>query len=180
MSTITYTEAAGTPVIWGESGATGGWGNVTNVLSLDALANGAARMGEVKDLGASWHMRYVVRLVVETGTAPAAGAIASAYLLCSNVSGAYEAGVTGSDAAYKAGEEAEWLKQAGIPAHVVMATADGNTVQTAEPWVWRPTGRYVVPIVFNQLGQAFRDQATAADNLSRLLLTPIPPTATVS
>jgi len=41
------------------------------------------------------------------------------------------------------------------------------------PVRWRPTGRYVVPVVDNNLGQAFRDEATASNNDSRVVLIPI-------
>lgn len=58
----------GTAIIWGEAGASG----VTLTLSLDALADGTARMGAVADLGATWDEEYSVMLVVETGTATTA------------------------------------------------------------------------------------------------------------
>lgn len=169
MSTTTFTNDAGTQVVWGESGGSG----VTNTLSLDALANGAARMGAEVDLGSSWNQRYYVELVVETGTAPTAGEVARLYLACSQDGTNYPGGVTGSDAAYKAGEEEEWLKQLGIPAAILVATNDANTVQRQQPRIWVPTGRYVVPVVFNDLGQAFRNETTDSDNDSRVILTPV-------
>jgi hypothetical protein len=39
--------------------------------------------------------------------------------------------------------------------------------------IWIPKGRYVTPVVHNQLGQAFRDEATATNNDSRVMLTPV-------
>ena len=53
--------AQGTAIIWGESGASG----VTHTLSLDALANGAARMGAAADLGANFEDEYLVYLLVK-------------------------------------------------------------------------------------------------------------------
>lgn len=169
MTTTTFTKSAGTQIVWGESGASG----VTDVLSLDALANGAARMGDVVDLGASWLQEYFVELVVESGTAPTAGTTVLLYLACSQDGTNYPGGVTGSDGAYKAGEETEWLKQLGIPASVLNATNDADTTQRQQPRIWVPTGRHVVPVVFNQLGQAFRNRATNSDNTSRVILTPV-------
>ena len=54
----------GTAIIWGEAGASG----VTHTLSLDALANGEARMGTSADLGANYDDEYLVYLIAETGT----------------------------------------------------------------------------------------------------------------
>jgi hypothetical protein len=55
---------------------------------------------------------------------------------------------------------------------VLVATADANTVLEQAPVVWRPRGRYVVAILDNNLGQAFRDETTATDNGSRVILIP--------
>ena len=66
----------GTAVVWGEAGASG----VTATLSLDALANGAARQGASVDLGANFADEYIVELRVETGTAPTAGNTVELYL----------------------------------------------------------------------------------------------------
>lgn len=164
-----FTHTAGTQIIWGEAGASG----VTNTLSLDALASGAARMGAEVDLGADWQQLYYVELVVETGTAPTAGNAVDLYLACSQNGTDYPGGVTGSDAAYKAGEEAEWVKQLGGVAAMLVATNDGNAVQRQAPVIWIPKGRHVVPVVWNRLGQAFRDETTATNNDSRVILTPV-------
>jgi hypothetical protein len=64
------------------------------------------------------------------------------------------------------------LRQAGPPVATLVATNDGNTVLIQNQSIWRPRGRYVVPIVDNNLGQAFRDETTATDNGSRVILTP--------
>jgi len=164
-----FTCQQGTAIIWGESGASG----VTATLSLDALASTKARMGASVDLGANWHRTYLVTFIVETGTAPTAALTADLYLACSYNNSTWPGGVTGSDAAYKDGEEAEWLKQLGGMASQLVATNDGNTVQVQQPRLWTPKGRYVTPVVHNQLGTAFRDEATATDNGSRVILIPI-------
>lgn len=166
----TFKVVPGTPIIWGEAGAPG----VTHTLSLDALADGTARMGAVADLGASWDMDYSVMLVVETGTAPAAGVRVDLYLPCTHSASYYPGGVTGSDGAWPAdSNEDEWALQLGAPACSLIATADGNVTQVQAPVIWRPSGRYVVPVVDNNLGQTIRDQATAANNTSRVILVPL-------
>jgi len=158
----------GTAVVWGEAGASG----VTATLSLDALANGAARQGASVDLGANFADEYIVELRVETGTAPTAGNTVELYLLSSTDNTNWPAKVTGSDAAYTLGTSDANLRQAGPPVATLIATNDGNTVLIQNQSIWRPRGRYVVPIVDNNLGQAFRDETTATDNGSRVILTP--------
>lgn len=160
---------AGTQVIWGESGASG----VTDTLSFDALADTKARMGDSVDLGADWMQLYYLELWIESGTAPTAGEVVDAYLACSQDGSNWPGGVTGSDAAYKDSEESEWLVQLGRPATTLIATNDGNTVMKQAPRIWIPKGRYVAPVVHNQLGQDVRDETTATDNDSRLILTPL-------
>ena len=158
----------GTAIVWGEAGASG----VTATLSLDALANGAARQGASVDLGANFADEYIVELRVETGTAPTAGNTVELYLLSSTDNTNWPAKVTGSDAAYTLGTTDANLRQAGSPVVTLVATNDGNTVLIQNQSIWRPRGRYVVPIVDNNLGQAFRDETTATDNGSRVILTP--------
>lgn len=159
----------GTAVIWGEAGASG----VTHTLSLDALADGTARMGAVADLGAQFDEEYMVMLVIETGTAPTAGTRVDLYLPTTHSTSFYPGGVTGSDGAWPSdSNEDEWALQLGAPVCSLIATADGNTTQVQAPVIWRPAGRYVVPVVDNNLGQAVRDEATATDNGSRVILVP--------
>lgn len=158
----------GTAIVWGEAGASG----VTATLSFDGLANGAARMGTSVDLGANWEDEYLVYFSIETGTAPTAGTTIEAYLVSSYDNTTWPAKVTGSDAAYTLGTSDANLRQAGPPVVSLIATNDGNTVLTQAPVIWRPKGRYVAPIVDNNLGQAVRDETTATDNGSRLILVP--------
>jgi hypothetical protein len=160
----------GTAIIWGETGATGP--TVTHKLSVDALANGAARQGDFADLGANWDDEYNVYLFVETGTAPTAGNTVEAYLVSTWDTSYWPAKVTGSDAAYTLGTLDANLRQVGPPVVSLVATADANTVLGQVPSIWRPRGRYVAPIIDNNLGQAFRDEATATDNGTRLILVP--------
>lgn len=158
----------GTAIIFGESGATG----VTHTMALDALASGAARMSASADLGADYADEYLVIVRVETGTAPTAGNTVELYLLSSYDNTNWPAKVTGSDGSYTLGTADANLRQAGPPVSVLVATADANTVLEQAPVVWRPRGRYVVALMDNNLGQAFRDETTATDNGSRVILIP--------
>lgn len=162
----------GTPIIWGEAGATGISLTVTKTLSLDALANAAGRMGASADLGAQWDRDYLVQLIVETGTAPAAGVTAELYLAWSHDNTNWPGKVSGSDAAYPT-TVADNKKQLGNPAAILVATADANTVLKQNPNKIRALARYVAPVVVNLLGQAIRDETTATDNDSRVVLTPL-------
>lgn len=163
-------QSQGTAIVWGEAGASG----VTNTLSLDALANGSARMGASVDLGSNWRREYLVILQVETGTAPTAGLTVELYLASSHDNSTWPGGVTGSDGAWPAdGNEDEWSPQLGNPVSTLVATNDGNVIQTQNAMLWRATGRYVAPVVDNNLGQAFRDETTATDNGSRVILIPL-------
>ena len=154
----------GTAVIWGEAGASG----VTHTLTFEALAAAAARMGDVADLGASWDEEYLVFLIIETGTAPTAGGTVSLYLVTTDNTDRYPANVTGSDAAYTVAN----IVRAGAPVSTLRVTNDANTIMRQAPTIWRPAGRYVVPIVQNNMSQAVRDEATATDNDSRVILVP--------
>jgi hypothetical protein len=160
----------GTAVIWGEAGASG----VTKTLSFDGLASGSGRMGASADLGAAWDQDYYVQLVIESGTAPTAGGTVELYMASSYDNSNWPAGVSGSDGAWPAdGNEDEWAKQLGLPVCQLVATNDGNTVQKQQPVLWRPTGRYVSPVVDNNWDQAVRDETTATDNDSRIYLVPV-------
>lgn len=160
----------GTSVVWGEASGSG----VTKTLSLDALADTKARMGASADLGSNWNQLYLVELWVETGTAPTAGEVVDLYLASSIDNSNWPGGVTGSDAAYNNGSESEWLVQlANAYVMSLNATNDTNTVQKQSAVLWTPKGRYVAPVVHNQLGQAFRNETTASDNDSRVILTPL-------
>lgn len=164
-----YRVTQGTAIVWGEAGASG----VTHTLSVDGLANGAARMGAYADLGANWARRYAVYLEVETGTAPTAGTTFDAYLVCSRNGTDWPAKVTGSDGSYTLGTSDANLRQAGPPVVSLIATADGNTVLRQGPVIWEPQGQYVAPIGDNNLGQGLRDETTATDNGTRLILVPL-------
>lgn len=166
----TFVNRQGTAIVWGEAGASG----VTKTLSLDALASGSARMGASADLGADYPPFILVEARIESGTAPTAGGAVDIYLAWSTDNTNWPAGVSGSDGAWPAdGNEDEWALQLGAPALSVIATNDGTTVE-GQNVVKVPTrGRYVVPIVDNNWDQGIRDEATATNNDSRVVITPL-------
>jgi hypothetical protein len=167
----------GTAIVWGQPGATG----VTRELSFNNLANGSAQQGQSADLALSVGNIFLlpefclVYLSIETGTAPTAGLTVEAYLVSSYNNTLWPAKVTGSDGAYTLGTLDANLRQAPRPVVTLIATPDGNTVLTQDPSVWYPRGRYVAPIVDNNLGQAIRNETTPIDNDSRLIVVPIYP-----
>lgn len=166
-----FVTAQGTPLIWGDAGGSG----VTHTLTNDALADGSGRMGAEADLGATFPEEVLVYFYVETGTAPTAGNSADLYLAWSYDGTIYPSGVTGSDGAWPSdGNEDEWAKQLDHVGSLV-ATNDGTLQQVQSPWRIRTKGRYVVPVVDNNLGQAFRDEATAANNDTRVIIIPLLP-----
>lgn len=156
----------GTAIVWGEAGASG----VTATLSLDALASAGGRMGAAVDLGAVQE-DLIAMLWVETGTAPVAAVTVELYFAWSHDNSNWPGKVTGSDAAYPA-TIADNKRQLGPPSIILVATADANTVLKQNSDVIVPKGRYVAPVVVNLLGQAFRDEATATNNDSRVILVP--------
>lgn len=159
----------GTAIVWGESGGSG----VTATMAVNALANGAAWMGAAVDLGANFARRYRVTLRTETGTAPTAGNTDDLHLVTSADNTNWPAKVTGSSASYTLGTSDANLRQAGPPVVSLIATADANTTLEQASVIWEPEGRYVVPIRVNRMGQAYRNQATASNNTSRVILTPL-------
>ena len=131
-------------------------------------------MGASADLGATWDQLYYVQLIIESGTAPTAGQCIDLYLACSYDNSTWPSGISGSDGSWPAdGNEDEWAKQLGSPVTSCVSTNDSNTVQVQQPVLWRPKARYVVPVVDNNWDQAVRDEATATNNDSRVILVPV-------
>lgn len=163
----------GTPVVWGETGATLMGLAVTKAMGLDALANGSGRNGVYADLGADFEQAYSVWVLAETGTAPTAGNVVEVYLSSSHTTTSFPGKATGTDAAYSSTPSVATNKQQlGLP-FILVTTADANTQLIQNAGIWFPQGRYVAPVLINSLGQALRDQATASNNLSGIILLPI-------
>lgn len=157
----------GTAIVWGEAGATG----VTKALNVDGLASGSGRMGASADLGAAWDDRFALFFIVETGTAPATGLPAELYLPCSYNNTTWGGKVTGSEGAYPT-VVADNKRLLGPPAAVLVANPETNTILTMDMVIWRPRARYVAPVLINLLGVAIRDETTAIDNDTRVILVP--------
>lgn len=131
-------------------------------------------MGASADLGADLPDEIQVEVRLESGTAPTAGLAADVYLAWSSDNTNWPAGVSGSDGAWPAdGNEDEWARQLGAPAVSVIATNDGNAMQGQNIVRVRPKARYVAPVVDNNWDQALRDEATATNNDSRVIITPV-------
>ena len=131
-------------------------------ITLTGLASAAARQSAKADFGATRADLYDVIVEIDSGTAPAAGKTVDFYWSASTSSTAATsnaAGASGSDAAYKASEELEWLKQSEFIGSLI-ATADTNTTQIQSVGRFSPGTRYGQLIVMNNLGQALRAVAT--------------------
>lgn len=162
------TISRGTPIVWGQTGAL----SVTHVLSINGLADGSARMGQYADLGAEHAEEFEVYLMIKTGTAPTAGNTVDLYLVCTNDLSNWPGKVTGSDASYTLGTSDANLRQCGMPASCLVATNDANTTLIQSPTLWVPKGRYVTPILDNNLGQAIVSEGTASNNPTKVILIP--------
>lgn len=162
---------AGTPIVFGEASGTILGLSVTATLSLDALASGSGRMSASVDLydgNSRLPVLLLVQQAVETGTAPTAGTVVPAYLVFANSTSHFAGGVSGSDGAFTVANR----NQLGVPASILVALASGNAVLKQEPCWVRTRGRYVVCVVINDMNQAFRDEATASNNESGVVVTP--------
>lgn len=155
-----------TPLVWADAtdySATGSGYTRTAQLDLTSLANGAARQGDKADLGATRAGRYEVHVGFELDVAPTAGSEVDVYWSSSASATAgtgNEGGASGADGAYKAGEEAEWVKQLTYVGSIVLTADAATTVQRRCVNVaFVPPQRYGMPVVYNRSGQAFEGDA---------------------
>lgn len=169
---------SGTPIVFGTASSTTIAGSyaTTNTITLDALAAGSGRMGvevDLYDANSDLPDFLLVLPCVETGTAPTAGGTFDWYLAFGFDGTNYPAGVSGADAAWPSdGNEDEWRVQLG-DCYPVVVTNDGNTIQLGEPYLIQPLGRYMVAVADNNMSQAVRDETTASDNGSGLVVIPL-------
>ena len=156
----------GTPIVWADVtdySATGSGYTRTAQIDLTSLANNAARQGDKADMGATRAARFTVHVGFELDVAPTAGNLIDVYWSssASATAGTGNAGgASGADAAYKAGEEAEWVKQLTYVGSLVVTADAATTVQRAcinDAFV--PPQRYGMPVVYNRTGQAFEGDA---------------------
>jgi hypothetical protein len=160
----------GTAIIWGETGASG----VTHTLSLNNLAAGAARMGAYADLGASgFDDDYLLIIAIEPASAPTAGGAVDVYLPSTHSTSYWPNEVTGSDGAWPAdSNEDEHALQISPPAGSLIVTND-DRLQVQSSRRWRPNGRYVAPVVDNNMSVGTKNETTATNNDSRIILVPL-------
>ena len=102
------------------------------------------------------------------GIAEPAGNAIEVYWAPSYDDSTFPGGATGTDAAYKAGEEDEWKKQLLLIGAVVV-TADADAVVQTQLLVFSPPARYGCPVVINKSGQAFEGD----EDSHRLTLIPL-------
>lgn len=167
----------GTEIVWGPaSGAGAGVPAVTQTMSLNNLAAGAARQGASVDISQNTNAdddEYAIQASVETGTAPTSGKTCDIYLAWSDDNSIFPATVGTSDAAFPAsGTLADYLKMLGNPVLSIIVTNTGNLLIIQNKVLIRPKARYVAPVFVNNMDQATRNQVTPANNLSRVWLTP--------
>ena len=151
----------GTAITWKAVGGDNG-------MTFASLANNAGRCGVKADLGATFASHYAVVAEFNLDVAPTAGNTIEIYWAPSHDNTTLPGGATGTDAAYKTGEEDEWKKQL-LLVGVVVVTADADTVVQTEMLVFSPPARYGCPVVINKTGQAFEGD----DDSHQLTLIPL-------
>lgn len=161
-----------TSIVWGQPTALG----VTRDLSLNNLQPNAAQMGASFDLGEFYPRMIRLEVAFETGSAPAALAEIATYLAWSRNGTDWPCNVTGSNGAYTVGTSDANLRPLGL-SYPWLATADANKLQRYAVYLIETRARWVAPVVHNRMAVAIRNQPTATDNLSRVIITPIPEVA---
>ncbi|MGQ9576483.1 MAG: hypothetical protein ACUVUC_14315 [Thermoguttaceae bacterium] len=132
-------------------------------LTLAGLADGAARQGQKGDLADAngrFPGRWAVCVELNMDAAPTAGQVIEIYWAASHDNSTFPGGVSGSDAAYKPGEEDEWKKQLMLIGCLVL-TADADEVVQTQVFEFAPPARYGAPVVVNKSGQALEGDNAA-------------------
>ena len=142
----------GTPICWSATdySSTGSGITRTHDLDLDSLADTKARQGVKASLGATRSAQYAVLAGVELSAAPTAGEVIEYYWSASYSSGAgvgNAGGASGTDAAYKDGEEAEWVKQLEFLGCLTVTADSTGVVQRQVIGRFCPPTRYGMPVV---------------------------------
>ncbi len=151
----------GADIVWKASGG-------DYAITLASISNGAGRCGAKADLGAAFAARYAMTVEINLDVAPTAGNTIEVYWAPSHNNTTFPGGATGTDAAYKAGEEDEWKKQL-LSIGCVVVTADADTIVQTQTFVFSPPARYGCPVVINKTGVAFEGD----NNSHQLTLTPL-------
>lgn len=154
----------GTAKVWK---ATGG----DYAMTMASIANNAARQGAKGDLGTPRARLWNMRAEINMDVAPTAGNVVEFYWSPSTSATAgtdNAGGASGTDAAYKAGEEDEWKRQLEFVGALVL-TNDADTVVQVMDFVFAPPFRYGMPVLVNKGGQALEGD----DDSHKITLTPI-------
>ena len=155
MALPDYSEKSlGTPITWRDSGGTA-------AITLASLADGAARKGARVDLGANFSASYALYLTVVTGTTPLEGSVVEVYFGESPDNTLFPGGLASGDGAFTLGTNELNLRQIPGPSAFVLQPASAGTTCTQGPFLYRPTGRYVQPVVVNRSGGSTALSATA-------------------
>ena len=131
-------------------------------ITLTSLANGSARegaKGEFYDATFGLPVVYGIRLEADVASAATAGLSLDLYLGYSDsgTAGTNNPGnLTGADAALS--NPSELIAQLTFAGSLVMSNARGTNVQK-QYFTATPLARYVVPLVYNQTGQALGSTA---------------------
>jgi len=151
----------GTDIVWKNSGG-------DYAITLASLADDAGRCGVKADLGSTFAPRYAVTAEFNLDVAPTAGTVIEIWWAASHDDTTFPGGATGTDAAYKAGEEDEWKKQL-LRVGSVVCTNDADAVVQTQTFIFSPPTRYGCPVVINKAGQAFEGD----EDSHQLTLTPL-------
>ena len=154
----------GGAITWSQTG--------TPALDMDDVQSTEGRMGDSVDFRRASGViprKWLMVLNAEMD-APTAGGTIEVYLAPSVDDAVFPGGVTGSDADYKNGDEAEWKKQLGAPVLVLVVTADAaNQYAFAEVTI---SARYGAPVIINLTDADFEDTA-AGVHASTLTMYPL-------
>jgi hypothetical protein len=173
MAAGDITISDGTPIVWADTtdfSDTNSGLTRTDQIDLTSLANGDARQGAKKDLGATRPPSYAVIVCLEFDVAPTAGSVVH-IMWSESTSGTAGTGNTGGAAS--TGADADWDPGGAAEAdrleymnHLTylgafIAAADAATtyqVACVNP-KFQPGTRYGFPIIFNRSGQALEGDA---------------------
>lgn len=141
-------------------------------ITLASVANNAARQAVKLDLGATRAARYAAYLDLEPASAPTAGnriGLYAGWSWTATAGSDNPGGTSGTDAAYKAAEETEWLRQLELIGNLIVTNDGTGNQQRQLVGVVIPKTRYVNVVLYNTCGVAL--SATEANQ--RIVLVPI-------
>lgn len=167
MTASTFSFSTGVAITWKKTSG-------DYAITLASLAAGAARQGVKGDLGATRAQRWACRVQFNMDVAPANVSPITIYWSSSpSVTAATDntGGASGADAAYTgpAGGLLNALLQMQMIG-VIPMTADADTVLQIAEFVWYPTQRYGMPVVYNGAGQALEGD----DDSHQIVMYPLP------